>query len=71
MGGESLAAEVLFCQPLRLLHGAGGAVEDQDALFERLCQGMLHRFAIRGLNQRELQISLVEVERNRSCDAAT
>ena len=45
MGLESLATEVRFAQFQRLLHGAGGAVEDQDALFERLCQGMFHCFS--------------------------
>ncbi|MCY1284935.1 hypothetical protein D9M70_338560 [compost metagenome] len=39
--GEAGAAVVLFLQLVALDHGAHAAVEDQDALFERLLQGLL------------------------------
>ncbi|MCY1351327.1 hypothetical protein D9M69_375900 [compost metagenome] len=39
--GEAGTAVVLFLQLVALDHGAHAAVEDQDALFERLLQGLL------------------------------
>ncbi|MNQ72753.1 hypothetical protein D3C85_874650 [compost metagenome] len=39
--GEALATVVRFVQLVALDHGAHAAVEDQDALFERLLQGLL------------------------------